>query len=209
MLVVLGCQVRLQAVNTAQVDLSTGYHGEQDREAARCARGTDALAGRGLRHVITPHEKIEKRRMSPSGPQFPAIDDVDVPEQAGDVVLVLSYQLIELTEERLVAQSFQSWVRKLGWRGRGHTHLYHEIFRHSSDREAPERHTCRLQALADRVAQFREKFGKKFVIARPEASARHSWASKSRQAQSLTEYSLLDRKADLPTPRSLPPTFVI
>jgi hypothetical protein len=59
--------------------------------------------------------------MSFSGPQFPPIDDVNVPEQVGDVVVILPHELVEFSEERLVAQSLQSWVRRLEWMGRSHT----------------------------------------------------------------------------------------
>jgi hypothetical protein len=59
LLVVLATQVSLEAMDAAQVDLTAGYHAEQDGEAARRARGTDALARGGLRHVVAPHQKIE------------------------------------------------------------------------------------------------------------------------------------------------------
>jgi hypothetical protein len=95
---VLGREVRLDAMDTAQMELPAGYHREQDGKAVCEARRADALHRRGLRHVAAPHQKCEQRRVSLSGPQLPPVDKSDVPEQAGEVVVISSDQLAECIE---------------------------------------------------------------------------------------------------------------
>ena len=111
LLVVVASQVGLEAMDAAQVDLTAGHHGKKDRETASGARGADALAGGGLRHVIADHEKIEEGRVTELGPQFAPVDGVDVAEQPGVALVVLPDQVAELVEQRVVVQGIE---RRLG-----------------------------------------------------------------------------------------------
>ena len=87
--VVLAGEVSLQAMDAAQVQLAAGDHGEQNGEAASSARGSDALAGRRLRHMVPGHEKSEQGGVAQLGPQLAPIDGFDVAEQVGVALMVL------------------------------------------------------------------------------------------------------------------------
>lgn len=96
--VILRGEMSLQAMNAAQVNFAAFDHTEKDGKSAGGARGTDALAGGGLGHIIATHEKLEQRRITLPGPKFASIDDLDVPEQARNAVLILPHQLAEFAE---------------------------------------------------------------------------------------------------------------
>lgn len=130
-LVVFGREVRLDAMDAAEVNFTASDHGEQDGETACGACRTDALARSRLRHVIPPHQKLEQRGKPLPGPQPPSIDDADVAKEARDMPVILPYQLAKLVEERLIAQLLRLSLRRLGWMRRSHAHLYHGLFRPS------------------------------------------------------------------------------
>ena len=87
--VVFAGEVSFEAMDTAQVQFAASDNGKQDREAACRARGSDALAGRRLRHMVPGHEKSEQGGVAQLGPQLAPIDGVDVAEQVGVALMVL------------------------------------------------------------------------------------------------------------------------
>src|SRR6187399_154449 len=83
LLVILGGEMSLEAMDTAQVNFAASNHGEKDWEASSRARGADALAGCRLGHVVPRYEKSEHGWVPPFGPHLAPIDGVDVTEQVG------------------------------------------------------------------------------------------------------------------------------
>lgn len=108
---VVGREVRLEAMDAAQVQLAPGNHLKKNGKTPSGPRGADALAGRRLGHVKARDTEIEHRGMASFGPQLTLVDDVDVPEQVGRVVVILLNQVAELVEERLVTEAFERRVR--------------------------------------------------------------------------------------------------
>ena len=107
LLVILGGEMSLEAMDTAQVNFAASNHGEKDWEASSRARGADALAGCRLGHVIPRHEEGEHGRVPQLGPQLAPIDRVDVAEQVGIALVILSHQDTEPREQNVIVQCFE------------------------------------------------------------------------------------------------------